>query len=82
MKMYISGQLSVLELGKLKKSQAEKGISIVASNSENTAKRIELLVNCDVIYFIDGWQYSIHSYIEMSVAQISNIEIRYHNADN
>jgi hypothetical protein len=77
MKMYISGQSSVLELEKLKKLHAEKGISIVASNSDNTAKRIELLVNCDVIYFVDGWQHFIHSYIEMSVAKINNIEIHY-----
>jgi hypothetical protein len=79
MRIYISGQLSVLEFGNLKQLHSEKGISIVASNSDDTRKRIELLINCDAIYFVNGWQKTIYSYIELSIAEINNIEIRYQN---
>jgi hypothetical protein len=77
MRIYISGQSSVLELENLKQIHSEEGISIVAYHCNDTLKRIELLVNCEAIYFVTGWQDCIYSHIEMSIAEITDIEIRY-----
>jgi hypothetical protein len=77
MRIYISGQLSVLEFENLKQLYSGKGISIVASNSDNAAERIKLLMDCDAIYFVNGWQNSLYSHLEKSIAEINNIEIYY-----
>ncbi len=77
MRVYISGYLSVLELDNLQQLYTEKGVSIVACFDEDTIKRVELLRGCDAIYFVNGWGNSMYSLLELSIAELKGIEIRY-----
>lgn len=81
MRIYVSGIHSALELDRSIEERRKKNASIVICTCENVLKRIKLLKECDTVLFVDGWEFSKFSSLEMSVAQMNDMDIVYQHPD-
>jgi hypothetical protein len=81
MRIYISGIRSALELDRSIEKRRQKNASMVICTCENALKRIKLLKECDTVLFVDGWESSEFASLEMSVAQMNDMDIIYQHPD-
>ncbi len=77
MRIYISGIHSALELDHSIEEGSQKTVSMVICTCDNILERIKLLKECDIVLFVDGWESSKFSSLEMSVAQMNDMDIIY-----
>ena len=82
MRIYISGIHSALELDRSVQKAKQKNTSVVICTCKNVLDRIRLLKECDTVFFTDGWESSEFSPLEMSVAEMNNMEILYQGEGN
>ena len=80
MRIYISGIRSALELDHSIREKKPQNASMVICTCANALKRIKLLKECDTILFMEGWESSEFASLEMSVAQMNEMDIMYQHS--